>query len=55
MAMFLKELSKVLPTVGIGVASCALLKTIEAGWTWCAAFNGLFLGYCIAVVLYKMR
>lgn len=50
-----KGLARILPVVGIGVASCALLKTIEAGWPWCAAFNGLFLGYCAAVVLSRMR
>lgn len=50
-----KELSKILSVVGVGVASCALLKTLEAGWPWCAAFNGLFLGYCVAVVLYRMK
>ena len=53
--MLSKELSRILPTVGIGVAPCALLKTIKAGSPWCAALNGLFLGYCMAVVLYRMK
>ena len=53
--MLSKELNKILPVVGIGVASCALMKTIEAGYAWSAAFNALFLLYSAAVAMSRMK
>jgi hypothetical protein len=50
-----RELNRLLPLAGIGVASCALMKTMEAGWPWSAALNGLFLGYCVAVAMSRMK
>ena len=51
----MQELNRLLPLMGIGAASCALMKTIEVGWPWSAAFNGLFLGYCVAIALSRMK
>ena len=51
----IQELNRLLPLMGIGVASCALMKTMEAGWPWSAAFNGLFLGYCVALARSMMK
>lgn len=53
--MLSKELNKILPVAGVGVASCALMKTIEAGWPWSAAFNALFLLYSAAVAFSRMK
>lgn len=50
-----RELNRLLPLAGIGVTSCALMKTAEAGWHWSAALNALFLVYCVAVALSRMK
>jgi len=50
-----RELNRLLPLMGIGAASCALMKTMEAGWPWSAVLNGLFLVYCFAVALSRMK
>jgi len=53
--MLLKHLNRILPVVGVGVASCALMKTIEVGHAWSAAFNALFLLYSAAVTFSRMK
>lgn len=51
----LRELNRLLPLMGIGATSCALMKTIEAGMPWSAALNMLFCGYCVSVALSRMK
>ena len=53
--MLSKHLNRILPVIGVGVASCALMKTIEVGHAWSAAFNALFLMYSAAVAFSRMR
>lgn len=53
--MLSKHLNRILPVAGVGVASCALMKTIEAGHAWSAAFNALFLVYSAAIAMSRMR
>ena len=53
--MLSKHLNRILPVAGVGVASCALMKTIEAGHAWSAAFNALFLLYSVAVAFSRMK
>lgn len=53
--MLSKELNKILPLIGVGVASCALMKTIEVGHAWSAAFNALFLVYSAAIAMSRMK
>ena len=50
-----RELNRLLPLMGIGVVSCALMKTIEVGSLCCAALNALFLVYCVAVAMSRMK
>ena len=47
--------NKLLPIATVGVASCALMKTIEAGQAWRASLLGLFLLYSVAVTLSRMK
>lgn len=53
--MLSKELNKILPVIGVGVASCALMKTIEAGHAWGVALNALFLVYSTAITMSRMK
>ena len=50
-----RELNRLLPLTGIGATSCALMKTIEVGSLWGAALNALFLVYCVAVTMSRMK
>ena len=51
----IRELNKLLPLIGIGAASCALMMTIETSEPLSAAINVLFLGYCVAVAMSRMK
>ena len=51
----MRELNRLLPLVGIGIASCAFMKALEANWHGAAAFNGLFLGYYAALAISRMK
>lgn len=53
--MLSKELNKIWPIIGVSATSCALMKTIEMGHAWSAAFNVLFLVYCAAVAMSRMK
>lgn len=53
--MLLKHLNRILPVAGVGVASCALMKAIEMGHVWSAAFSALFLLYSAAVAFSRMK
>ena len=41
--------NKLLPIAGISAASCAILKSAEAGHAWQAALSSLFLLYVVAL------
>lgn len=53
--MLSKHLNRILPVAGVGVTSCALMKTIEVGHAWGAALNALFLVYSAAVTFSRMK
>jgi len=47
--------NKLLPIAGVSAASCAILKSVEAGHAWQAAINSLLLLYAVAVTMSRMK
>ena len=52
---FSEAWNRLLPIACISVASCAILKNVEAGHAWQAAFNSLFFLYAVAVTMSRMK